>query len=136
MVHWEPSAPTDDNEAWCRMPAATYTYKGYQGTASAGLSGVGRTRPPGRAGRTHLLPRIHNAADEEDRIGTSVTDQKKERVIGAENDRLFWLTRRSEADANTRRGCRFRSLLGNIDKRFVDYLGNRQAALRADPRKI
>jgi hypothetical protein len=36
-----------------------------------------------------LLPRVHQAADEEDDSGARVADQEDERVIGAEDNGLF-----------------------------------------------
>ena len=43
----------------------------------------------GRRRCFRLLPRVHQAADEEDDSGARVADQEDERVIGAENNGLL-----------------------------------------------
>ena len=60
------------------------------------------------------------------------TDEKQEGVNGAKNNRLFGLTNRREADSNARSGCRFRSLLGKIDKGHVHDLGDRKTCPLAE----
>src|ERR1017187_4656710 len=78
------------------------------------------------------LPRVHQAADEEDDSAARVADQEEERVIGAEDNRLFGHAHSGGVHGDAGGGGGFGSLLCNIDESLVDDLGDRQAAVRVD----
>ena len=83
-----------------------------------------------------MLPRLHQAADEEDRSRTRIADQEDKRVIGAEDNRLFGHAHGGGAHGDASSGGRLGALLRYINERLVDDFRDRQRAFRVDAREI